>query len=395
MSDGRSKTSNLIKAREAKKNSGRPNTHVSQYVIYDSDSDDDVVDAVDIPAKPKRSASKKQPAVAAKKPKKIIIDNNKKELDVINKKMDDMINLFSKSSQPTPPIEPEPIPPIPPIQPSAVPIPTARPMKEYIKKGIKKIYIKSKKTDIDLVKKLINEAIKFNRPTLNASASSSNEIPLIRSIQDSNFKEQLLKQQQELEKQTKQKIIDLTKEKDILNKQLALPPIKQEQLALPPFKQEHPNVKTAELFHYTPPTVETARLFHHTPPVKRENNQQIPFEKLATPVKKSNEKYNALSKGVTHLANQVSNLVNIASDKLETDTKERIDVVKKRVERQIEKAGRRKEKDQYKFDTLNNQARQFEQNNHILESLATTQKDTSNITLRPKMITISGLLKRI
>ncbi|EGG24700.1 hypothetical protein DFA_02944 [Cavenderia fasciculata] len=56
--------------------------------------------------------------------------------------------------------------------------------------------------------------------------SNPNEVAMIKSIQDANFRESELKNQQELDKETKKKIIDLTKD-DIQVKQ-EIPIVKKE-----------------------------------------------------------------------------------------------------------------------------------------------------------------------
>ncbi|KYQ93232.1 hypothetical protein DLAC_05878 [Tieghemostelium lacteum] len=237
MSDGRSKTSaqNLIKAREAKK---------SQYIIYDSDSSDDedeleMEEEIEIPPpkpapiKIKKSAVQKAPVKP--KTKKIIVDQNKKELDNLNKKMEQMMDLFSKKNHKKEVIDEDPLP----VK-ETNPIPrnlveqemTGTIGKRYVKKGKKRIYLRSRKTDIELIKKLINDALAMNnkRPTIQVESSSSTLSPnheLIKSIQDSRFKELLLNKQRDLENDASKKIIDLTKDNEKL-KLLALPSIKHE-----------------------------------------------------------------------------------------------------------------------------------------------------------------------
>ncbi|EGG14755.1 hypothetical protein DFA_11015 [Cavenderia fasciculata] len=56
--------------------------------------------------------------------------------------------------------------------------------------------------------------------------SNPNEVTMIKSIQDANFRDSVLKNQQELDKETKKKIIDLTKD-DIQVKQ-EIPIVKKE-----------------------------------------------------------------------------------------------------------------------------------------------------------------------
>eukprot|EP01132_Coremiostelium_polycephalum_P009702 gene9702-11912_t len=87
--DGRSKSSaaNLIKAREAKK---------SQYIIYDSDDDEDQYDLQQEEITKPRMKPKIAPAKRVKK-KIIVKDNNKKEIESLSKRMEEMINLFTKN----------------------------------------------------------------------------------------------------------------------------------------------------------------------------------------------------------------------------------------------------------------------------------------------------------
>ncbi|EGG20063.1 hypothetical protein DFA_07180 [Cavenderia fasciculata] len=91
----------------------------------------------------------------------------------------------------------------------------------YIQHGVDRVYIRSKKNDKKLIRKLIREALdderkqqqqlsKESSPVL--AWSNPNEVAMIKSIQDANFRESVLKNQQELDKETKKKIIDLTKD---------------------------------------------------------------------------------------------------------------------------------------------------------------------------------------
>ncbi|EGG14412.1 hypothetical protein DFA_12184 [Cavenderia fasciculata] len=105
----------------------------------------------------------------------------------------------------------------------------------YIQHGVDRVYIRSKKNDKKLIRKLIREALdderkqqqqlsKESSPVL--AWSNPNEVAMIKSIQDANFRESVLKNQQELDKETKKKIIDLTKD-DIQVKQ-EIPIVKKE-----------------------------------------------------------------------------------------------------------------------------------------------------------------------
>ncbi|EGG19243.1 hypothetical protein DFA_02028 [Cavenderia fasciculata] len=103
--------------------------------------------------------------------------------------------------------------------------------RRYIQHGVDRVYIRSKKNDKKLIRKLIREALEDEKqqhqqqqkqqlskesPVL--AWSNPNQVEMIKSIQGTNFRESLLKNQQELDKETKKKIIDLTKD-DIQVKQ--------------------------------------------------------------------------------------------------------------------------------------------------------------------------------
>ncbi|EGG13256.1 hypothetical protein DFA_00001, partial [Cavenderia fasciculata] len=202
--DKRSITSalNLKKARDARKN---------QFIIYDSDSDSDN----DSDNTKKRTKNK-----APVKKKRIVIDNNKKDFEQMNKKMEFLIEMFTCHQQKNNFIVNDEV--------------VEKEIKQQPINSIKesdiiknKMIMKSKKNDKKLIRKLIREALdderkqqqhlsKESSPVL--AWSNPNEVAMIKSIQDTNFRESLLKNQQELDKETKKKIIDLTKD-DIQVKQ--------------------------------------------------------------------------------------------------------------------------------------------------------------------------------
>ncbi|GAM21186.1 hypothetical protein SAMD00019534_043610 [Acytostelium subglobosum LB1] len=75
----------------------------------------------------------------------------------------------------------------------------------YIRNKKKKVYIQSSKTDRELINKLLSQQRGVAQPI-----ATPTEIAYIRSIQDSNLKEALLKNAHDLEKQTREKIDKLS-----------------------------------------------------------------------------------------------------------------------------------------------------------------------------------------
>ncbi|GAM17133.1 hypothetical protein SAMD00019534_003080 [Acytostelium subglobosum LB1] len=79
----------------------------------------------------------------------------------------------------------------------------------YIRNKGQKKYINSRKSDLELIKKLIAEARSVGKtvhPVSSGPAISTNEAAYIKSIQDSNYREALLKNAKDLEQQTRAKI---------------------------------------------------------------------------------------------------------------------------------------------------------------------------------------------
>ncbi|EGG18240.1 hypothetical protein DFA_03727 [Cavenderia fasciculata] len=67
-------------------------------------------------------------------------------------------------------------------------------------------------------RRYIQHEMRGNNNSLKKAAlswSNSNEVAMIKSIQDANFRESVLKNQQELDKETKKKIIDLTNDQQV------------------------------------------------------------------------------------------------------------------------------------------------------------------------------------